>query len=84
MLERLFTAMLADRQKQQDQLTAAIREFDGQMKMALETVGGSPPQAVMASSVAASSPSASIGSPLCSLFVLMSMWEVPQVRAVCN
>jgi len=34
-------AMLADRQKQQDKLTAAIQEFDGQMKIALETVGGS-------------------------------------------
>src|SRR6266568_330755 len=34
-------AMLADRQKQQDKLTAAIKEFDGQMKIALETVGGS-------------------------------------------
>jgi methyl-accepting chemotaxis protein len=34
-------AMLADRQKQQDKLTAAIHEFDGQMKIALETVGGS-------------------------------------------
>jgi methyl-accepting chemotaxis protein len=34
-------AMLADRQKQQDKLTAAIRQFDAQMKIALETVGGS-------------------------------------------
>jgi methyl-accepting chemotaxis protein len=34
-------AMLADRQKQQDKLTAAIREFDGQMKGALDSVGGS-------------------------------------------
>jgi archaellum component FlaC len=34
-------AMLADRQKQQDKLTAAIQEFDGQMKVVLETVGGS-------------------------------------------
>jgi methyl-accepting chemotaxis protein len=34
-------AMLADRQKQQDKLTVAIKEFDGQMKVALEAVGGS-------------------------------------------
>jgi methyl-accepting chemotaxis protein len=34
-------AMLADRQKQQDKLTAAIHEFDGQMKIALDIVGGS-------------------------------------------
>ena len=34
-------AMLADRQKQQDKLTAAIQEFDGQMKTALKSVGGS-------------------------------------------
>src|ERR1019366_6570057 len=34
-------AMLDDRQKQHDKLTAAIREFDGQMKVALELVGGS-------------------------------------------
>src|SRR2546430_878283 len=34
-------AMLTDRQKQQDKLTAAIREFDGQMKVALDSVGGS-------------------------------------------
>ena len=32
-------AMLADRQKHQDKLTAAIREFDGHMRIALETVG---------------------------------------------
>jgi methyl-accepting chemotaxis protein len=34
-------AMLADRQKRQDKLTAAIREFDGHMKIVLETIGGS-------------------------------------------
>jgi methyl-accepting chemotaxis protein len=34
-------AMLADRQKQQDKITAAIQDFDGQMKIALKTVGGS-------------------------------------------
>ena len=34
-------AMLADHRKQQDKLTAAIHEFDGQMKVALETVAGS-------------------------------------------
>jgi archaellum component FlaC len=34
-------AMLADRQRQQDKLTAAIKQFDGQMKVALESVGGS-------------------------------------------
>ena len=34
-------AMLDDRQKQHDKLTAAIREFDGQMKVALDSVGGS-------------------------------------------
>ena len=34
-------AMLADRQKHQDKLTAAIHEFDGHMKIALETVAGS-------------------------------------------
>src|SRR6266581_3267068 len=34
-------AMLTDRQKQQDKLTAAIREFDRQMKVALDSVGGS-------------------------------------------
>ena len=34
-------AMLADRQKQQDKITAAIQDFDGQMKIVLNTVGGS-------------------------------------------
>jgi len=34
-------AMLPDRQNQQDKLTAAIREFDVQMKVALDSVGGS-------------------------------------------
>lgn len=34
-------AMLADRQKRQDKLTAAIREFDAQVGGALEAVGGS-------------------------------------------
>ncbi len=34
-------AMLAERQKHQDKLTAAIREFDGQMRTALETVAKS-------------------------------------------
>jgi methyl-accepting chemotaxis protein len=34
-------AMLAERQAHQDKLTAAIREFDGQMKVALETVASS-------------------------------------------
>ena len=34
-------AMLADRQKKQDKLTAAIQEFDNQMKIVLEFVGGS-------------------------------------------
>jgi methyl-accepting chemotaxis protein len=34
-------AMLADRQKRQDKITAAIRDFDGQMKNVLDTVGGS-------------------------------------------
>jgi methyl-accepting chemotaxis protein len=34
-------AMLADRQKQQDKISAAIRNFDGQMKIVLDTVGGS-------------------------------------------
>ena len=33
--------MLIDRQKQQDKLTAAIKQFDAQMKIALEAVGGS-------------------------------------------
>ncbi len=34
-------AMLGERQRQQDKLTAAIQEFDAQMKIALQTVGGS-------------------------------------------
>jgi methyl-accepting chemotaxis protein/hemoglobin-like flavoprotein len=34
-------ALLAERQKKQDKITAAIQEFDGQMKVVLETVGGS-------------------------------------------
>jgi methyl-accepting chemotaxis protein len=34
-------AMLADRQKQQDKITAAIQDFDRQMKNVLDTVGGS-------------------------------------------
>jgi methyl-accepting chemotaxis protein len=34
-------AMLGERQRQQDKLTAAIHEFDAQMKIALQTVGGS-------------------------------------------
>jgi len=34
-------AMLAERQKQQDKITAAIRDFDGQMKIVLNTLGGS-------------------------------------------
>jgi hypothetical protein len=34
-------AMLAERQRKQDKIAAAIREFDGQMKVALDTVGDS-------------------------------------------
>lgn len=34
-------AMLAERQKQQDKITAAIRDFDAQMKIVLNTVGAS-------------------------------------------
>jgi len=34
-------AMLMERQKQQDKITAAIRDFDSQMKIVLNTVGGS-------------------------------------------
>ena len=34
-------AMLAERQNQQDKITAAIRDLDGQMKIVLKTVGGS-------------------------------------------
>lgn len=34
-------AMLAARQKQQDRITAAIRDFDDQIKIVLNTVGGS-------------------------------------------
>lgn len=34
-------AMLAERQKQQDKISAAIRDFDSQMKTVLDTVGGS-------------------------------------------
>ena len=34
-------AMLAERQKQQDKITAAIQDFDSQMKIVLKTVGGS-------------------------------------------
>jgi methyl-accepting chemotaxis protein len=34
-------AMLAERQKQQDKITAAIQDFDSQMKIVLNTVGGS-------------------------------------------
>src|SRR5208337_840309 len=34
-------AMLAERQKQQDKIAAAIQDFDGQMKIVLNTVGGS-------------------------------------------
>jgi methyl-accepting chemotaxis protein len=34
-------AMLAQRRKQQDSVTTAIRDFDGQMKTVLDTLGGS-------------------------------------------
>jgi hypothetical protein len=34
-------AMLTERRKQQDKITAAIQDFDGQMKIVLNTVGGS-------------------------------------------
>lgn len=34
-------AMLVERQRQQDKLTAAIQKFDGQMKVVLKTVSGS-------------------------------------------
>jgi methyl-accepting chemotaxis protein len=34
-------ALLAERQKTQDKVGAAIREFDGQMKVVLQTIGGS-------------------------------------------
>jgi methyl-accepting chemotaxis protein len=34
-------AMLAERQKQQDKISGAIRDFDGQMKIVLNTLGGS-------------------------------------------
>lgn len=48
-------AMLADRQKQQDKITAAIQEFDGQMKVALKTVAGSATDLQNAANVLASS-----------------------------
>jgi methyl-accepting chemotaxis protein len=34
-------AMLLERQKQQDKISSAIRDFDGQMKIVLNTLGGS-------------------------------------------
>ena len=34
-------AMLAERQQQQDRISGAIRDFDGQMKIVLNTLGGS-------------------------------------------
>ncbi len=34
-------AMLEERQKQQNKITTAIRDFDGQMKIVLNTIGGS-------------------------------------------
>ena len=34
-------AMLIERQKQQDKISGAIRDFDGQMKVVLNTLGGS-------------------------------------------
>lgn len=34
-------AMLTERQKQQDRISGAIRDFDGQMKVVLNTLGGS-------------------------------------------
>lgn len=34
-------AMLAERQKQQDKITAAIQDFDGRMKIVLKTIGDS-------------------------------------------
>ena len=34
-------AMLAERQQQQERISAAIRDFDGQMKIVLNTLGGS-------------------------------------------
>ena len=34
-------AMLVERQKQQDKISSAIRDFDGQMKIVLNTLGGS-------------------------------------------
>jgi len=46
-------AMLADRQKHQDALTAAIREFDEQMRVALSTVSGSADQLQSASNALA-------------------------------
>jgi methyl-accepting chemotaxis protein len=53
-------AMLADRQKQQDRLTAAIQAFDSQMKVALEAVGGSAGTLQQAANVLASNAEDSI------------------------
>jgi methyl-accepting chemotaxis protein len=48
-------AMLAERQKQQDKITAAIQDFDSQMKIVLNTVGGSAANLQNAAKVLASS-----------------------------
>ncbi len=37
-------AMLAERQRQQEKISTAIRDFDGQMKVVLDTLGGSATQ----------------------------------------
>jgi methyl-accepting chemotaxis protein len=47
-------AMLADRQQQQDKQNAAIKQFDGQMKLALGSVGGSAAKLQNAANVLAS------------------------------
>lgn len=48
-------AMLAERKKQQDKITAAIQTFDSQMKIVLNTVGGSATNLQNAANVLASS-----------------------------
>ena len=48
-------AMLAERQKQQDKITAAIQDFDSQMKIVLNTVGDSAKNLQNAANVLAAS-----------------------------
>jgi methyl-accepting chemotaxis protein len=53
-------AMLTERQKQQDKISAAIRDFDSQMKIVLHTIGGSAAKLQNAASVLATNAEQSI------------------------